>query len=149
MTAPIIKFARLERARRRLLMQAVYELYWARRQLARKPVRESLAGIEDHSAENTSGAVQVGDPVEAKNIGWAVRTASRITPWSNSCLVQVVAAQKIMCSRGIGGVIYVGTQLGEENKEGFKAHAWLKHGEAFVTGEAGHDQYQVLTTFTW
>jgi hypothetical protein len=29
------------------------------------------------------------------------------------------------------------------------AHAWLKCGDVFITGEAGHEQYRVLSAFSW
>lgn len=147
MTGPVTRFFRMEGGQRRLLLEAFRELSRSRRALARKPVRELLTGSEGQPGESSAPDELVGNSELAKQIGWAVRAASAYTPWSSSCLVQVIAAQKMLRERGIGGVIYLGTARGDA--AGFKAHAWLKHGETFITGEAGHEQYQVLTTFSW
>ena len=147
MTRAITKFFRLGADQRRLLLQAVPELARSRRALSRRPVRELIAGVEEHSGEVVKQVLDSSEAELAGQIGWAVRAAAAYTPWNNSCLVQVIAAQNMMRSRGVGGAIYLGAARGEG--EEFAAHAWLKHGDVFVTGEAGHEEYQVLTTFSW
>lgn len=137
----------MEGGQRRLLLEAFRALSRSRRALARKPIRELLAGSEGQLADGSDPVEEAGISKLANEIGWAVRAAAAYTPWNSSCLVQVIAAQNMLRDRGIGGVIYLGTARGDG--EDFKAHAWLKHGDAFITGEAGHEQYQVLTTFSW
>jgi hypothetical protein len=84
-------------------------------------------------------------------VGWAVQAASRYTPWSNTCLVQVLAAQRMLRERGIAGAIYIGAVPGDgsSGSVGLEAHAWLKCGDLFVTGEAGHTRYTVVSSFSW
>ena len=36
-----------------------------------------------------------------------------------------------------------------ETDSGLEAHAWLKCGELFITGESGHERYAVVSTFSW
>ena len=147
MSGPLVRFLRLEGGQRRLLVQALVELFRARKALSRTPIRELIAGSEIRPGDEV---VEVGNPEDAGkagNIGWAIRAAAAYAPWKNSCLVQVIAAQKMMRARGIGGAIYLGATRGREDE--FAAHAWLKHGDTFVTGEAGHEEYRVLTTFSW
>ena len=147
MTGPIVKFFRLEAGQRRLLIQAFSELSRARKALSRNPVRELIAGNESQPGDEISRAGSREVATQAGNIGWAVRAAAAYVPWKSSCLVQVIAAQKMLRSRGIGGVVYLGAARGEG--EEFRAHAWLKCGDAFITGEAGHEDYRVLSTFSW
>lgn len=147
MTGPITRFFRLEGEQRRLLLQAFSELHRARRALSQKPFRELIDGLEAHKGEFYGSAGGQDVQGQARAVAWAVRVASAYAPWKSSCLAQVLAAQKLMQARGIGGAMYIGAARGEEND--FSAHAWLKHGETFITGESGHDQYKVLTTFTW
>ena len=147
MSGPFVRFLRLDGVRRRLLIQALSELYRARKALSRKPIRELIAGSEILPGDEVSPVGDAEDAGQASNIGWAVRAAAAYAPWKSSCLVQVIAAQKMMRARGIGGVIYLGTTRGDG--EEFAAHAWLKHGDVFVKGEAGHEEYRVLTRFSW
>lgn len=147
MTAPFIRFFRLEGEQRRLLMRAFFELFRARKALSKRPFRELIDGLDTHPGEVVSAIQEQAAEGQVKTVAWAIRVASRYAPWHSSCLVQVLAAQRLMQARGIGGAIYVGAARGEE--QAFSAHAWLKHGETFITGESGHDQYKILTTFTW
>ena len=55
--------------------------------------------------------------------------------------------------RLLPGVIYIGAAAGEAGgagtNAGLDAHAWLKCDEAFITGEAGHERYAVVSAFSW
>jgi hypothetical protein len=55
--------------------------------------------------------------------------------------------------RLLPGVFYIGAAPGEAGGPGaitgLDAHAWLKSGGQFVTGEAGHERYAVVSTFSW
>jgi hypothetical protein len=86
----------------------------------------------------------------ASGIGRAVRAAAARTPWDSSCLVQVLAAQRMLRGRGIGGEVFIGADTAnEQGKPGFSAHAWLMCGDAFVTGEGGYERFTVVSRFTW
>jgi hypothetical protein len=113
--------------------QLVEELTLHRGRSAARPGPEAL------------GAVQ--------RIGWAVRAAARYAPWQSTCLVQVLAAQRMLQKRLLPGVFYIGAATGEAAgtgvNAGLDAHAWLKCGDQFVTGEAGHERYTVVSAFSW
>ena len=86
----------------------------------------------------------------ASEIGRAVRAAAARTPWDSSCLVQVLAAQRMLRARGVGGEVFIGADTADEQGQpGFSAHAWLMCGEVFVTGEAGHARYRPVMSFSW
>ena len=88
---------------------------------------------------------------EAREVAWAVAAASRFTPWSSTCLVQVLAAQRLLQQRSIPGAFYIGAAAGEEGATlaGLEAHAWLRCGEHFITGRSGHERFTVVTAFSW
>ena len=46
---------------------------------------------------------------------------------------------------------YIGASpgFGEPGEVGFEAHAWLKCGDVFITGEAGHARLAVVSVFSW
>ena len=63
--------------------------------------------------------------------------------------MQVLAAQRMLQDRGIAGVIYLGATIDKKAEENMRAHAWLKCDDQFITGEQGHEDYPVLTRFSW
>ena len=146
----IRKFFALERGRRWLFLSAFYYLGRARWLLWRRPFRELVAGFERCGVDVSAPGLEAGQLEVARDIGWAVRTASAYTPWKSACLVQVLAAQRLLAGAGIGGVFYLGAgNDGEEGQGDFMAHAWLCCGGEFITGEAGAEQYTALTAYRW
>jgi hypothetical protein len=148
---PVRRFFGLDAGRRRLLLQAFGRLGSVRLALRRTSFREMIRGLGVHPGEVASPELAPADRRRAEDIGWAVRAASRYTPWSSTCLVQVLAAQQLLRERAIPGAFYIGAAPGEAGGAavGLQAHAWLKCGEQFITGEAGHQRYTVVSTFSW
>ena len=82
----------------------------------------------------------------AKQIGWAVTTAARHTPWNSNCLAQALTAQRMLKRVHIPGMFYLGAKKDEQQLE---AHAWLQCDRMILTGKTGHEDYTVLSTFSW
>ena len=85
-------------------------------------------------------------------IGRLVAAASRITPWQSLCLTQVLVVQRLLASRDIPGQFYLGVRRGGEltdDPAGLSAHAWLQCGEDIVNGKAGHEEFTVVSAFSW
>lgn len=78
-------------------------------------------------------------------IAWAVRTASRYTPWESKCLAQALAARMMLKRRQFPTTIYLGVL--KDDKAGLKAHAWIRCGERILTGAQGRQQFTVVATF--
>jgi hypothetical protein len=147
----IRKFLALDWQHKKLFLQAYLVLGKVRFSLLRRPFKKLVAEL------NVSRDAVVQTPLEssaraaALAVGWAVRTAANFTPWESTCLVQVLAAQRLLQKRGIAGVFYLGatnTGAGDE-APGFLAHAWLKCNGEFITGESGHRNYTVISSFSW
>jgi hypothetical protein len=83
--------------------------------------------------------------------GWAVATAACHLPWRSSCLVQALAAQRMLMRQGIPGVLYLGAAIDAGNGRGkaIDAHAWLKCGDEFITGGFPHQAYTAITAYGW
>jgi len=145
------KFLALDAAGRRLFLQACRQLGTVRWALRRTPFKQLTAGLTVHRSAIATAAVSPAEQVTAERVGWAVRTASRYTPWSSTCLVQVLAAQRMLQERLLPGAFYIGAVPGaaEAGREGLDAHAWLKCGGRFITGEQGHERYAVVSVFSW
>jgi len=94
--------------------------------------RQQGRGPED-SARN--------DEVHVRRIAWIVPRLSKRVPWRADCLVQAIAARRMLLRRGVASRIVLGVETGPET--GFGAHAWLAYGETVVTG-GEVDRYAVL-----
>jgi hypothetical protein len=154
---PLRQFLRLDRQRQRLFLEAWRALGSTRLALRSTPFKQLVGGLTLHRGPVETTAVGPEALEQARRIGWAVRAATGYTPWRSSCLVQVLAAQRMLQQRLLPGAIYIGASLEEGPGEGarsatdsgLEAHAWLKCGELFITGESGHERYAVVSTFSW
>jgi len=145
------KFLRLDAATRFTLIRAYYRLGSARFMLATRPFKQIVAGLNIGHRPESQSHVDKALLDGALRIGWAVQTAARYTPWESSCLVQVLAAQRMLRQQGIAGSIFIGTVTGSSQQDShtLSAHAWLKCGDQFITGESGHERFEVLSLFSW
>ncbi len=146
----IRKFAALDRVGKTLFVEAFYRLGLARYSILRRPFKNIVADLELHQGTAEPQVLDLAEQSLAESIGRAVTTAARFTPWKSACLAQVLAAQHMLQKRSVSGAFYLGaTSPSRQNGDAMTAHAWLKCGEQFITGESGHEQYTVVSTFSW
>jgi hypothetical protein len=145
------KFIALDWQRKKLFVQAYLLLGFVRYSLSRKPFKELVADLKLHREAVLLPPLEGNSAEIARAVGWAVRTSANFTPWNSTCLVQVLAAQRMLQKNGIAGVFYLGAVNGGAVEESptFMAHAWLKCADEFITGESGHQQYTVVSSFSW
>ena len=149
MLRPLRQFLRLDRTCQRLFLEAWRQLGVVRVGLAFTPFKQLVAELEVHRSAYEPPALNDEALADARRIGWAVSAAARYTPWKCSCLVQVLAAQRMLDRRLLPGALYIGAAPGEDASKGLDAHAWLKCGDTFITGERGHERYAVVSVFSW
>jgi hypothetical protein len=82
---------------------------------------------------------------EARRVAWAVRSASRYTPWKSNCFPQAIAAKYLLRWRGIQSTLYLGAAFKARTE--LEAHAWLRCGPLYVTGGPGHVHFGTLGIF--
>ena len=58
------------------------------------------------------------------------------------CFEEAIAGKKVLINYDIKATLYLG--VAKEGEQNLKAHAWLKSGEVFVTGERGYSNYTVV-----
>ena len=147
----IRKFRKLDTEMQSLVVQAACNLGIMRFVLVTKSFRKITSEFTCHELAFESEELGPESLASARKIGWSVRTAARFTPWDSACLVQVLAAQRMLRQRRIAGVIYVGAKplVKREVRSGITGHAWLRCGPEFVTGQAGHSQFTIISTFSW
>lgn len=132
---------------------------WAERLLLLEAaLMVSLAGLALHTVPfcrliRLAGAPQTETPsevepqhtVQVRRVGWAIRVVVRQFPWECTCLAQALAARWLLARRGIAATLYLGVRRNPHGAP--SAHAWVRSGALYVTGGAGHRQYQVIATF--
>lgn len=143
-TRTLHKFFQLSWADKGLLLEASWWLLLARLTLLLIPFRRIAPrlGILQHQSAST---VPAPTAQTAARIGWAIATVARRTPWESSCFTQAIGGKAMLRRRHIQSTLYLG--VAKDKTKSLQAHAWLRCGEAILTGQAGHEQYTVLSTF--
>ena len=137
-------FLRLSNRDKGLYLEAIWALLRARQALKKHPfsrIRETLAPDSGEARRVTDGDIET-----ARRVGRAVSVMSRHVPWSAECLVRAFAARRMLQKRGIPSTVCVG--VAKETSEVLESHAWLRCGDAVVTGEKGHGRFEIITTFS-
>ncbi|MBB6671457.1 lasso peptide biosynthesis B2 protein [Cohnella nanjingensis] len=130
-------------ARRRLMLEALFFLAWARflkalpfKRIAPKlgrPMSET-PHVHDLPAERV-----------VRSISEAVRVMSCHTFWESKCLVQALAAKKMLERRSMDSTLYLGTA---KDKQGnLIAHAWLRSGPVYLTGGGERRMFTTVAVF--
>jgi hypothetical protein len=114
--APLAKVLALSPADALLLACAAAELLRARIALARTPAAAIVARLVAPAAPH-------GDAATAARVGRAVRAAAGRVPFRADCLVQVIAAERMLRRRGQVGAVTLGAR--READGSFGAHIWL------------------------
>ena len=148
----IRKFAALSGEQKRIFIQAWFMLGWARAAILTVTFKRLCTGLQHHREVVAPSGVSKIQLQQASDIGKLVASAASVTPWQSLCLVQVLVVQKLLKNRKIPGQFYLGVRKGAEGEQdplGMSAHAWLQCGDAIVSGAAGHQQFTVVSTFSW
>lgn len=132
---------------RLLLLEAFALLGIARLLVLTVPFRWLARSLGEHMRESAPEA-EPTDLHQARQVGRAVLSAANNTPWKSVCLPQAVAGQWMLKRRRIATTLYLGVAKADAKPEQLAAHAWLRCGEAIITGRAGHRQFTVVATFS-
>ncbi|MEZ4590930.1 MAG: lasso peptide biosynthesis B2 protein [Chloroflexota bacterium] len=140
----INKWQQLSWAERWLLLEATIWLALARLTLLFMPFRK-IAPQLGQSQQETTATTSPYNAQRSERIGWAVRAIARRTPWESACLAQAISAKMMLRRRQIPSTLYLG--LAKDNAQKMQAHAWLRCGEAILTGAKGHERFSVISFF--
>lgn len=92
---------------------------------------------------DVSGPVSEVNGLTLEQVKQATWRAGRISPWKNKCLVQSLAARRMLNRRKIGSQLSLGLAKNQNNK--VVAHAWLKSGDFEIIARDG--DFQQLCRF--
>ena len=101
------------------------------------PFRKLAGSLKQVTGEYETPVLRESEQETAVKVGKIIVTAANHTPWQSACLVQSLAARRMLERRGIPGVIFLGVAKGDNRIENMKAHAWTQCGKFIVTGRIG------------
>jgi len=125
-----------------LLAEAVLLLGASRACVLVFPYRRIMTWLGQRQGER---AIAAPPQLIVQRVAWAVRAASRRTPWNSNCLAQALAGQIMLGRRGVASTIHFGVMRETSGK--LAAHAWLSAGDVFVIGKYGLEQYTEVAQF--
>ena len=152
MTNKLQKFTALPTRHKLMLLQAWCMLGWYRAGTLLVSFKRLTKNLQHHPLAMPPPALPPQLREEAVAIGRLVAAAGRVTPWQSLCLTQVLVVQHLLAARDIPGQFYLGVRRGCERTDdptGLSAHAWLQCGDTIVNGRSGHEQFTVVSTFSW
>lgn len=141
------KFLRRSGREQLLCVEALAGLCWDLARLRVLPFRRIAAGL---------GRAQVESPHEidadarrvAVDVSWAVQAVARHSPVRFVCLPQALTASRMLRRRGVPSTLYLGVAFERSDRAALLAHAWLRAGDKFVTGEREALRHRSLACFT-
>jgi len=139
------RYRTLPPPKRRLLKEALVNLFLARAVLACIPFRRMATWMGTMGSESAA-EIPDGQTLVVEDISWAVQAMASRVPWDSRCLAQAIAGYRMLLKRGIPSTVYFGVK--KDAQVVFGAHAWLRCGPCIITGEAGHTDYHVLCQFS-
>lgn len=126
-----------------LIPEALWRLMLVRIQLL-FPFARTAPQLGVKSLE-TPAVSKASDIRRIQQITKAIRVMSRYTPWKSTCMVRAVAALKMLEKRGIESTLYMGVARDKQGQ--MIAHAWLRSGAHYVSGDDAMQGFVVVEKF--
>lgn len=140
----IRRFHRLQGDQKRLHLEAVFELYFARCRVLLTPVSRYSKGWGGLD-EKARGTGDISSTPLVNDVSRAVTVMARYLPGKLVCLPQAMAAQRMLRRRGISSTLFLGVRRSDTTS--LEAHAWLESSGRQVTGMDGMKDIVCLAAF--
>lgn len=126
-----------------LFIETFFLLGWAR-VLKSIPFSKVAPSLGEKEAETTFMLDELNGE-SLKEISKTIYIVSQYTFWESKCLVQAMAAMKMLEKRGIESTLYLG--MAKDETGALIAHAWLRSGPFYITGSEGMEKFTVVGKF--
>ena len=146
------KFIALNARHQWIFVQAWFLLGWCRAGILLRSFKRLTVHLQHHASPPLATRLSDVQQREARAIGRLVAAAAKYTPWKSPCLAQVLVVQRLLARCDIPGQFYLGVRRGCEATDdptSLSAHAWVRCGEDIVNGGPIHDQFTVLSAYSW
>jgi len=134
----LLRFVRMDRPRRLLLLRAAIALTAASFAVATLPFRHAMR----------LGPVPLGrqkrlDPADCV---WAIEAAARRLPWRTMCIEKGLAAQRLLRQSGVDAVLHYGARHNDDERK-LEAHVWVTVDGKTIIGDQSPLQFTELATY--
>jgi hypothetical protein len=129
---------------KKLLVETTLWLLISRLAILILPMRWILRSCGTQYAQSTESITEE-QRVTVERIAWAIDAVRWITPWDSNCLARSVAGKRLLQRRGLTSTLYLG--VSKSTPQTLIAHAWLRCGDQYVTGNPRQNTYTVVSTF--
>ncbi|MGO4181652.1 lasso peptide biosynthesis B2 protein [Paenibacillus sp. MCAF9] len=137
-------FLSLDRKTLFFFIEAAFYMGLIRFQLLYFPFSK-LAPTLGSSMKETDSTYILNNHAILSRVNNAIEVMGRNTFWETKCLVRAITAMKMLERRQIESTLYLGTAKDESGK--LIAHAWLRSGSLYVTGEEEMSRFTVTGKF--
>ncbi len=144
-TKRISNFFRSDREARALIAEAAWTLAAAQAAVRLLSFRRLAPRLGVQAGGVAKAEITPAQIAQARRVGWAIRRLAPLFPWDVKCLGQAVAGKWMLQRRGLRSTLYLGVDRGQDTW--LEAHAWLRCGQEFLTGAAGHERFKVIASF--
>lgn len=127
----IQKFFKLCPGQLLMIPEAIWLTGWYRHRILHRPFSELSPKIGSLGKESPA---DFPIPPEVWQVRQIVRAVSRRMPWTCNCMVRALTMKNMLARRGIGSTLYMGVALDDTGH--MEAHAWLRCGSKYISGEA-------------
>ena len=121
-----------------MIPEAIWLTGWYRFRILRFPFSRLSPRIGTLGRETSPDAETAPVVMQVRQI---VRAVSARMPWTCNCMVQALTMKKMLSRRGIPTTLYMG--VAPDEKGGMEAHAWLRCGNRYISGETEMDRFTV------
>lgn len=91
---------------------------------------------------------EASDPQAVARVRRVVNGVANRVPWNANCLNRALAAASLLRREQTAYTVSLGVRHSADGS-GLEAHAWVRVGETFVTGEAEQHTFQILSSYSW
>jgi thymidylate synthase len=140
-----LKTGRLNSDEKRLFIEAACETLWVRIITTFGNVRRYASWLGKSGIETEELTFNNLQTEQINQVKKAI-TRCRHLIWARKCLVESIAAKRMLNRRQIPATLYMGVAKNEKGK--LIAHAWLRSGNIWVTGGRNRDKFTVVGVFS-
>jgi len=128
-----------------VVAEAFSELMLARLRIMRRDGHKILSGFQEAGGTDDDISITDEQKTHAEWIGRIIRAVMRRSRWTPTCLVQSLAATRMLQRRGLPSRLYIG--VNRENDQSFGAHAWVGVGDRWVCGGREATNFKVISVY--
>ena len=141
----MLRFFKLNRNDRHLFVEAAYETLLVRIVTTFCNTRRYVSWLGYSRVETEQTTLETPQREQVLQVKTAIARC-RYLVWARKCLVESIAAKRMLNRRHIPSTLYMGVAKDEKGK--MIAHAWLRSGDIWVSGGRNRHRYTIVGIFS-